>query len=173
VPPFLPSASHPHRWPDHPRPSSDSIEIIPTTTAFHGSPPPQWPAVPPPPPSCQAVPHRPPEAAGATRAVDGHPGECLTGRTTLRRQASPPHRRQRRTVSPTTHHHARQIARATVVLDVKTHRQSSHRRDAVRRTAVGAPVAVTACPARVTRVAPTPSGPNRHVGWANSVRSVG
>jgi hypothetical protein len=54
--PFLPSASLPRRWPNHPRPSLNSVEIIPATTAFPGSPLPQWPIMPPLPPSRQTGP---------------------------------------------------------------------------------------------------------------------
>jgi hypothetical protein len=76
-------------------------------------------------------------------------------------------------MSPATHHLARKVTHATVVLDVKTHRQSGHRRDAARRTAVGAPADVNVHPMRVTHAAPTPGGPNRPVGWASSVGSEG
>jgi hypothetical protein len=108
--PFPPSASRLRQWLDHPRPSPDSIKIVPATTAFHDSPPPQQPVVPPPPPSHQAGACRPLEAAGATRAADGHRGECLIGRTPPRRQASLPRRRQLCTVSLATHHLARWVA---------------------------------------------------------------
>jgi hypothetical protein len=74
VPLFLPSASRPRRWPNHPHPSPDSVEIVFTTAAFHGSPPPQRPTVPPPLLSHRAGPRRPPKVAGAAQAHRRRPG---------------------------------------------------------------------------------------------------
>jgi hypothetical protein len=64
--PFLPLASRPRQWLDHPRPAPDSVEIIPATTAFHGSPLPQRPTMPTPPLSRLVRSRRPLEATGAT-----------------------------------------------------------------------------------------------------------